>query len=612
MPPCRSTSSWRLDPRRPRRPLAPNETIYRERCLSAESEDDDVGRRVVGERLLRRHGADHHLDLRRRRERRLLGDAEGDRLRGAHVDQADRPALHDRGRLLHDRQRDGHLHLLRLAGVLDRDLEGEVRRGRDRRLARRRELLAAREHLGRDEPDAVDARRIRGRRGGAVDALPDRDHRAGAREVRVRQHLRVGHRDARDVLVLQLTQRRVAEVEAPVHVARRQELHLLREQRTRLGRVLRLRGLAERVREARDPARPQLQRLDEMLVLDAQRPRRVDLLGLVGVLRLLLREPVQLGLEVRLLDPGRRERVVQLPADAGRSGRDRPDGVHVGRVRVVLARAAAALDHEDEDHDEEDREGDETDEAEQARRLGRGPDLTPRSSRPSGSAWAPAVSRSTPTLRGLLSLRLVEEVELDVGVALGHGALAPQAPVNSTESPGQKRNWTYSGRTVREMLETAPAVARNELVLDRYRPLRPLGTGGSGSVWLARDERTGLEVALKVVTRDGKAGHRAEREAHVAARLRHERCLRAYACGSDSRHVYIAYEYAPGRTLRDALRAGELRDTEAVEAAAQVLEGLAHAHARGVVHRDVKPANVLLADGDGISVRLLDFGLAQT
>src|SRR5919204_162534 len=162
------------------------------------------------------------------------------------------------------------------------------------------------------------------------------------------------------------------------------------------------------------------------------------------------------------------------------------------------------------------------------------------------------------------------------------------------------------------MAEAAPAVAPRELVLDRYRPLRPLGTGGSGSVWLARDEQTGLDVALKVVARDGKAGHRAEREAAVAARLRHERCLRAYACGSDTRHVYVAYEYAPGRTLRDALRAGELRDHDAVEAGAQVLEGLAHAHARGVVHRDVKPANVLLADGEGVSVRLLDFGLAQT
>ena len=162
------------------------------------------------------------------------------------------------------------------------------------------------------------------------------------------------------------------------------------------------------------------------------------------------------------------------------------------------------------------------------------------------------------------------------------------------------------------MAEAAPAVAPRELVLERYRPLRPLGTGGSGSVWLARDEHTGLDVALKVVAREGKAGTRAEREAAVAARLRHERCLRAYACGSDTRHVYIAYEYAPGRTLRDALRAGEVRDADAVETAAQVLEGLAHAHARGVVHRDVKPANVLLADGDEVSVRLLDFGLAQT
>lgn len=141
--------------------------------------------------------------------------------------------------------------------------------------------------------------------------------------------------------------------------------------------------------------------------------------------------------------------------------------------------------------------------------------------------------------------------------------------------------------------------------------MRPLGSGGSGSVWLARDEQTGLEVALKIVPREGKAAHRAEREAEAASRLRHERCLRSYGFGSDSGHVYIAYEYVSGRTLRDAMRAGELRDGQAIEAAAQILDGLAHAHSRGIIHRDVKPSNVLLADDEGISVRLLDFGLAQ-
>ncbi|MGZ8695713.1 MAG: protein kinase domain-containing protein, partial [Gaiellaceae bacterium] len=81
--------------------------------------------------------------------------------------------------------------------------------------------------------------------------------------------------------------------------------------------------------------------------------------------------------------------------------------------------------------------------------------------------------------------------------------------------------------------------------------------------------------------------------------------------GTDAEHSYIAYEYVPGETFRHALRAGRLNDGATVEAGAQILEGLAHAHELGIVHRDVKPSNVLLADDeDGISVRLLDFGLA--
>jgi Protein kinase domain len=150
-----------------------------------------------------------------------------------------------------------------------------------------------------------------------------------------------------------------------------------------------------------------------------------------------------------------------------------------------------------------------------------------------------------------------------------------------------------------------------QLVLGRYRPLRPLGSGGSGSVWLARDEASGLDVALKIVPREGKPAARAEREAATAARLRHRNCLRAFALAHDERHVYIAYEFVPGQTLRQHMRAGTLDDSGIVEAAAQVLDGLAHAHANGIVHRDVKPSNVLLEDGERIHARLSDFGLAQ-
>ena len=141
--------------------------------------------------------------------------------------------------------------------------------------------------------------------------------------------------------------------------------------------------------------------------------------------------------------------------------------------------------------------------------------------------------------------------------------------------------------------------------------MRPLGSGGSGSVWLALDERNGLDVALKIIPREGKAAARAEREALAARRLRHERCVRAYDVGHDSSHVYIAYEYVPGRTLRETIRAGALSDRDAVAVAAQVLDALAHAHRAGIVHRDVKPANILVEDCDELAIRLLDFGLAQ-
>src|SRR5438552_1697454 len=158
----------------------------------------------------------------------------------------------------------------------------------------------------------------------------------------------------------------------------------------------------------------------------------------------------------------------------------------------------------------------------------------------------------------------------------------------------QPRIPTTSRTTARMTTAISPA--------KRSIGIRPFG---------GRTGQNGLDVALKIVPREGKAASRAEREAEAAARLRHPSCQRAYGFGRDSQHVYIAYEYVPGRTFREALRSGELNDGSAIEACAQVLEALAYAHARGIVHRDVKPANVLLAEGRGVSVRVLDFGLAQ-
>src|SRR5690348_4843480 len=183
-------------------------------------------------------------------------------------------------------------------------------------------------------------------------------------------------------------------------------------------------------------------------------------------------------------------------------------------------------------------------------------------------------------------------------------------PVPRSERPGS-RVFAGIAAPAKYLPRVSSAALAHDLFLGRYRPLRPLGSGGMGHVWLARDERSGLDIALKIVAREGKSGHRAEREARAAAALRHPRCQRILSLARDPSHVYIAYEYIPGRTLREAMRSGELDDAAAIEVAAQISEALAHAHGRGIVHRDVKPSNVLLAEADEVDVRLLDFGLAQ-
>ncbi len=155
---------------------------------------------------------------------------------------------------------------------------------------------------------------------------------------------------------------------------------------------------------------------------------------------------------------------------------------------------------------------------------------------------------------------------------------------------------------------------QGELVLDRYRLLRRLGAGGFGTVWLAHDERLDRPVAVKRVPLDGGESPRAEREALAAARLAHPGIVALYEAGRDDHAYYLVSELVRGRTLGELERAGDLSDLDVVRIGVALCDALEHAHARGVIHRDVKPANVMVPetaeDGAGVA-KLTDFGIAR-
>jgi eukaryotic-like serine/threonine-protein kinase len=164
-------------------------------------------------------------------------------------------------------------------------------------------------------------------------------------------------------------------------------------------------------------------------------------------------------------------------------------------------------------------------------------------------------------------------------------------------------------------LEPSAAGDAGALVLGRYRLLERIGAGGFGVVWAALDERLQREVAVKVVPRErGAHGARAEREALAAARLNHPGIVALYELGSDDERVYLVSELVAGGTLGELARAGSLSDRDVARIGVALCDALAHAHARGVIHRDVKPQNVLVVDepaaGAGFA-KLTDFGVAH-
>lgn len=155
--------------------------------------------------------------------------------------------------------------------------------------------------------------------------------------------------------------------------------------------------------------------------------------------------------------------------------------------------------------------------------------------------------------------------------------------------------------------------AEGDLLGGRYRLLRKLGTGGSASVFLAHDERLGRQVAVKVLhPRVGRPTHdaRLEREARQAAALSHPHVVQVHDVVVDDGEAYIVMEYVAGTPLDEVLRdEGPCSEERTVELGLMLASALAAAHAEGMVHRDVKPSNVLIRP-DG-TAKLADFGTAR-
>ncbi|HKW65888.1 MAG TPA: protein kinase [Terriglobales bacterium] len=146
-----------------------------------------------------------------------------------------------------------------------------------------------------------------------------------------------------------------------------------------------------------------------------------------------------------------------------------------------------------------------------------------------------------------------------------------------------------------------------------YEILSPLGAGGMGEVYRAKDVRLGREVAIKVLTRELSSDQqrlaRFQQEARSASTLNHPNIVTIYELGEAEHVHYISMEVVKGKTLRERLRSGPIPVRETIQIAAQVAEGLANAHEIGIVHRDLKPENLMVCEG-GL-VKILDFGIAK-
>src|SRR5688572_418126 len=151
------------------------------------------------------------------------------------------------------------------------------------------------------------------------------------------------------------------------------------------------------------------------------------------------------------------------------------------------------------------------------------------------------------------------------------------------------------------------------IIADHYRIVSLIGAGGMGEVYLADDIRLGRRVAIKIlpesVGRDPDAKRRMLREARAVAALDHPNVCTIYEVGDLDARPYIVMQYIEGETLFDRLRDSRLTLTECLDIGTGVAAALDEAHSHGVIHRDIKPMNIMLTPRGGVKV--LDFGLAK-
>ena len=144
--------------------------------------------------------------------------------------------------------------------------------------------------------------------------------------------------------------------------------------------------------------------------------------------------------------------------------------------------------------------------------------------------------------------------------------------------------------------------------LGPYEILAPIGTGGMGEVYRARDPRMGREVAIKVSSE--RFSDRFECEVHAVAALNHPNICHVYDCHVyDVGPDYLVMELVEGPTLAERIASGAIPLEELLPIARQIAEALEAAHERGIIHRDLKPANIKVTEGG--TVKVLDFGLAK-